>query len=424
MSINFIISAFERTFTLDKSATIPDYNPTIDTDAVLTLTLPVLESVVQKTFYFRTDSLITEDQSNVHFYVDKSKWPLLLSHVNPKNGKVTGNPHFYNDEISKDFLRELAFQLFGTSLGVDLFTNEDDVVLDINHKCDMVANEIAALIHSIDKVSGTVSTMINNTDSTEKYLDDSDTSSHNISRELFNQLMTIAPNRFSDISTNLLYNSTHDGYYKMPIIAGDTITYKLTVRPSEGQRDAVNTSDKELKSRTYTILLPVGAYIPIMYDDETLSDALLAWQTRNEETLDITDPEHIRNWNTTNVTNMSFLFAGYNTFNDDISLWNVSSVTNMESMFSGATGFNRDITLWDTSQVMNMNSMFKNAAAFNQNIGEWDTSSATNMNNMFLGAVALKAIYPELPDTPTISNTDTYYTQQGFIFSTEKVSVY
>ena len=387
-NVNFVISAFEQTFTLNESATIPDYKPTIDTDAVLTLTLPVLESVVQKTFYFRTDSLITEDQSNVHFYVDKSKWPLLMSDINPKNGRVTGNAHLYNDEISKDFLRELAFQLFGSTLGVDLFTNEDDVVLDINNKCDMVANEIDALIQSIDKVSGSISTLITDADSTEKYLDDSDTSSHNISRELFNQLMTIAPNRFSDISTNLLYNSTNDGYYKMPIIAGDTITYKLTVRPSEGQRDAVNTSDKELRSRSYTISLLVEADsttdtpTTIMYNDETIREAVQNWQTLSDKP-PTTDPAHIQNWNTQNVTNMSALFQGDTLFNYDISGWNVSSVTDMTSMFAHAYAFDKDIGRWDTSQVTSMSDMFGSAISFDQDIGGWDTHNVTSMAAMF-----------------------------------------
>ena len=41
----------------------------------------------------------------------------------------------------------------------------------------------------------------------------------------------------------------------------------------------------------------------------------------------------IRSWDVSNVTNMSYMFAGYPGFNQDISNWDVSNVTNMKGMF-------------------------------------------------------------------------------------------
>jgi surface protein len=94
----------------------------------------------------------------------------------------------------------------------------------------------------------------------------------------------------------------------------------------------------------------------------------------------------INNWNTSSVTTMSNMFNGANSFNQNISGWNTFSVTNMSFMFFGATSFNNggsgDINNWNTSSVTLMNSMFQNANSFNQNIGGWDTSSVTNMSNM------------------------------------------
>ena len=41
----------------------------------------------------------------------------------------------------------------------------------------------------------------------------------------------------------------------------------------------------------------------------------------------------IRSWDVSNVTDMSYMFAGYPGFNQDISNWDVSNVTNMKAMF-------------------------------------------------------------------------------------------
>lgn len=47
----------------------------------------------------------------------------------------------------------------------------------------------------------------------------------------------------------------------------------------------------------------------------------------------------------------------------------LSNVSDMSYMFWGATTFNQDIGSWDTANVTNMSSMFYNASAFKQDIG-------------------------------------------------------
>ena len=91
----------------------------------------------------------------------------------------------------------------------------------------------------------------------KKYFKD-DLSTSNISREMFNILMTAAPGRFLDISGNYNYNSVQDGYYKMPIITGDTISFKLTINPAADQRTKVPTGSSVINERTYTVVLNVS----------------------------------------------------------------------------------------------------------------------------------------------------------------------
>jgi surface protein len=95
--------------------------------------------------------------------------------------------------------------------------------------------------------------------------------------------------------------------------------------------------------------------------------------------------QDIGDWDVSNVTDMRFMFSGASSFNQDIG-WDVSSVSDMENMFSGATSFNQDIGDWDVSSVTDMTFMFAGATSFNQDIGDWDVSNVTDMPGMFVDA--------------------------------------
>jgi|GEM_PF-1160470 surface protein len=114
---------------------------------------------------------------------------------------------------------------------------------------------------------------------------------------------------------------------------------------------------------------------------------------------------------TTGITDMSELFMLKGTFNQPIGRWDVSDVTNMRYMFAGYNGkrpicsgltaaetegrcpegwgiissmrFNQDISKWDVSSVTNMEAMFSHAAMFNQPINDWDVSNVESMRSMF-----------------------------------------
>lgn len=91
-------------------------------------------------------------------------------------------------------------------------------------------------------------------------------------------------------------------------------------------------------------------------------------------------------WCVSQVTDMSGLFQGLDTFDEDISQWEVEQVTDMSQMFYGAKKFNQDISVWNTSSVRSMNSMFSGATSFNQAIAAWQLSSVEDMRGMFFNA--------------------------------------
>jgi len=93
--------------------------------------------------------------------------------------------------------------------------------------------------------------------------------------------------------------------------------------------------------------------------------------------------QDIGSWDTSNVTDMSYMFANSSKFNQDIGDWDTSSVTDMAAMFWGTSRFNQDIGNWNTAAVTDMFGMFQGATAFNQDIGSWNTAAVTRMYSMF-----------------------------------------
>jgi surface protein len=92
------------------------------------------------------------------------------------------------------------------------------------------------------------------------------------------------------------------------------------------------------------------------------------------------DPK-IKNWNTSQVTNMQSTFNSAALFNQPLDSWDVSNVVSFNAAFQ-STRFNQPISSWNTSKVINMGAMF-NFSQFNQDINNWDTSEVTAINSMF-----------------------------------------
>ena len=67
----------------------------------------------------------------------------------------------------------------------------------------------------------------------------------------------------------------------------------------------------------------------------------------------LTDVEDIKNWNTSSVTNMYYMFRNCDGLtNIDLSTWNVSKVTDMRYMFYDCNNLEAiDLTNWNTSKV-------------------------------------------------------------------------
>jgi len=93
----------------------------------------------------------------------------------------------------------------------------------------------------------------------------------------------------------------------------------------------------------------------------------------------IEDGADLTRYCTSRVGDMSELFSGEVSSNQNIGNWDVSNVTDMTLMFRNAQSFNQDIGNWDVSNVVHMSGMFLDAKSFNQSLTQWCVSNFSSM---------------------------------------------
>jgi surface protein len=98
------------------------------------------------------------------------------------------------------------------------------------------------------------------------------------------------------------------------------------------------------------------------------------------------------NWDTSNVTGMSGMFAGSGSFDQSLSSWDTSNVTDMSWMFDGATSFDQSLGEWNIRVVGTMEGMLIDSA---MSVGNYDATligweDGPKMTNVVLGANGLR----------------------------------
>ena len=117
-------------------------------------------------------------------------------------------------------------------------------------------------------------------------------------------------------------------------------------------------------------------------------------------------------FNTSNVTNMSQMFARMSNLTTlDLSGFNTSNVTNMSQMFENMYNLTTiNLSSFDTSQVTDMHSMFFEISNLTTlDLSSFDTSQVTNMSSMFSGMRDLATLDLSNLDTSKVTDMQSMF---------------
>lgn len=226
---------------------MPDLSliPDISANAIGVLTVDI--SQMQSVFTFKKTS-----ETDFQYYVNTDYWPTLnaanamMNHISSANAIAIVSAA-NKMMVAHDFLRYLALKLFRTHLGVDLFTNEIEMLQKIRLICGSGAGntmgEIMSVLSAVN-LTGNHTNIVS--DPSGNYMTNDDSSYQNICRVLYEQLEGVAPERFEnlEISSNA---------QPIPFLEDDIISFGMAINAPSGQENLTNVST--IPPRLYKIRL-------------------------------------------------------------------------------------------------------------------------------------------------------------------------
>jgi uncharacterized protein YjbI with pentapeptide repeats len=253
--VDFTLSGLNQTILMSTSGLLDGAAIELETtDATAVFYVKV--SDMAELFKFQSDSQSSNNDaaSDIKYFVFNRKWPAALK-INPAHGMMNktessgmlGSAGMFteNKMLAKhDFIRYLSQQLFNTIHGVDLFSNESDLLENATYWGENVRVNINNILSGISTTSSDVS--MNYDVSGNKYLTDSVTANTNICRELMRQMIAGASSRFASIINGTTPQS-------LPFVENDSINFKVTFQSTATQN--LLTGVESIPTRSYMVKL-------------------------------------------------------------------------------------------------------------------------------------------------------------------------
>ena len=137
----------------------------------------------------------------------------------------------------------------------------------------------------------------------------------------------------------------------------------------------------------------------------------------------------ISNWNISNATNLTYIFHNCSSLETmpDISKFELKNLDSLDSIFSGCSSLKSlpDISKWDTKNVKNMSYLFYGCSSLKSlpDISKWDTKNVVNMSSMFSGCSSLVSL-PDISkwETSNVVNMSSMFSGCSSLVSLPDIS--
>lgn len=266
----FVLHSLSSIVTMNVSTIVDDVIPgAVDLSAIAVFYMA--QEDIQNVFQVYTDSNEITDISyeGLHYFVFAENWPSTLR-LNPMNAMMdrpeSANALFnaYNPSemlVKHDFIRYLALKLFNTPMATDLFSNEGELLDHLNSLGELVYQDISASIWKYATTSSrpvpqdVTSGFIINPHTGLKATTNDLPTLDNLGFVLTNKLLELLPHRVN----NLQLDSRN--LFRLPILAGDTISFTFTLNPSPGQNELTGVPPFEGRSYKIKIVIDDGSHV-------------------------------------------------------------------------------------------------------------------------------------------------------------------
>jgi len=242
INLDLVLTYLDKVCSLDSSAEVSDglYEPSFTYDAIAEYRTDVL--LWKQIFQIQiNDYILTDPQTNdVKYCLDSTGLDLLRQFICAyplgekaivTNDTAIGKNRillspYANQCIDHDYVRYLARSLFNTEYATSLFLNRQPLINSVGNAVNQAWSEMFNLLKNVSD-SGNNMSLLGSTGF--KYLTDATTTTDNICRELYLQLISKMPERFQS-----LQNITTS--QPLPLLVGDTICVRVTINPSVSQQ--------------------------------------------------------------------------------------------------------------------------------------------------------------------------------------------
>ncbi|MBO1104229.1 BspA family leucine-rich repeat surface protein, partial [Enterococcus faecalis] len=198
------------------------------------------------------------------------------------------------------------------------------------------------------------------------------------------------PTKLKDIDSTVFQNFQN---------TSSVTSFKVLPR-EDGTKVGVEATDL---TRAFEIMPSLKTIDLTGLDTSNVTNMSYMFAVRTLEELNITGLD------TSNVTNMSYMFYCVGEYvkvlsTIDVSSFNTSKVTDMHAMFESNSLKKIDLRHFDTSNVTNMSYMFAGFSGEQLDLSSFDTSNVTNMSHMFYYNINLTSLDISHFNTSRVTN--------------------